>query len=494
MGVDEKDVKIRIAEALKDDSLTRQVMADAVAAEDKMPATSAQFREAYGTTIDTDEDQWRKLTGNSRRDLSPMTQKRMIDLGVYLWESNMLANRIIELPIAFMLAEGVTVSAEDESVADILDEFWTDPINRMDIKLIKKVRELGIFGEQCWPTFVNEFNGKVRLGYLDPAVIETVVHDPDNREQPIGIVTKKDRKGNARRYRVIVNGKEEELFTQRTQAIRETFDTGDCFYFKINDLSTGTRGRSDLLPQIDWLDAYEQFLFGELDRSMFMRAFIWDVELKNATPDEVKQRAREIQTPSPGSTRVHNDSEVWSAESPSLGSGDSANNARLFRNHVLGGASQPEHWFGGGGDVNRSTAGEMDEPTFKMMAMRQIFVKYMLIEVLVYVIRQSELAYTGREPDIRDPIYAFNVQFPEMVTEDLSKYATALVQVTMGVASAINQGLMTKKRALQIIEKISARLGVDFDAEEELDAALKELAKKEEKDVFTDPTKNEDAT
>ena len=478
MAVAKEDIKMRLANALND-----QVLLDVLDAEKSVPDNVVPFREAYGQTIDDDDADWRKLTGDGRRDLAPMTQKRMIELGVYLWESNMLANRIIELPIAFLLAEGVTVSADEEIVADVIDDFWFDPINRMDIKLIKKVRELGMFGEQCYPAFVNEFNGRVRLGYLDPVLIETTVMDPDNPEQPIGIVTKKDKHGNARRYRVIVNGDENDLFTQRTVAIRETFDTGDCFYFRVNELSNSTRGRSDLLAQIDWVDAYEQFLFGELERSSFMRAFIWDVTLKNATPEEVKQRAKDIHPPSPSSVRVHNDSEEWDSVSPDLGSEDSTNNARLFRNHSLSGASMPEHWFGGGGDVNRATASEMGEPTFKMMAMRQQMIKYMITEMVTFAIRQVELV-AGKEPNMRDDFYKFDVQFPEMVNKDVSKYATALTQVVMGVASAINLNIMTKKRGLQIIEKIAARLGVDFDCEVELADAMQEAKDKVEDDVF----------
>ncbi|PCJ88600.1 MAG: hypothetical protein COA54_02465 [Thiotrichaceae bacterium] len=486
MAVVKEDIRTRLANALND-----QVLVDVLEAEKSIPSNIVPFREAYGQTIDVDDADWRKLTGDSHRDLAPMTQKRMVDLGVYLWESNMLANRIVELPIAFMLAEGVTVTADDETVSEVIESFWFDPINRMDIKLIKKVRELGLFGEQCWPTFVNEFNGHVRLGYLDPVVIETVVMDPDNPEQPIGVITKKDRKGRARRYRVIVNGNDNDLFTQRTVEIRETFDTGECFYFNVNSLSTSTRGRSDLLPQIDWLDAYEQFLFGELERSSFARAFIWDVTLKNATPEEIKKRAQEIRVPNPGSVRVHNDSEEWRTESPDLGSEDTEKNARTFRNHSLGGASIPEHWFGGGGDVNRATAGEMGEPTFKVMAMRRQFIKYMLCEVITYAIRQSELSMGG-EPDMRDDIYKFEVQFPEMVSKDVSKYATALTQVVMGVAAAITQGLMTKERGLQIIEKITSRLGVEFDAKTELVNALKEAGSEKEEDAFKEPAAGKD--
>ncbi|HFD87758.1 MAG TPA: hypothetical protein ENJ35_08810, partial [Gammaproteobacteria bacterium] len=277
-----------------------------------------KFVEAAGVTIDADDDQWRKLTGQANRDLSPLTQQRMQKLALYLWESNLLANRIVELPLAFMLAEGVRLVAADEIIQEQLDRFWNDPINSMDLKLPKKARELSLFGEQCWPVFVNEMSGHVRLGYLDPALIETVVTDPDNAEQAIGVVTTKDKKGRARRFRVIVNGADDDLFTERTRAIRETFTDGECFYFPINDLSNGSRGRSDLLAQIDWLDAFDQFMFGEIDRAQFMRAFMWDITLTGATPDEIKVRSREIAAPSPGSVRIHNDAEKWDAVTPDL--------------------------------------------------------------------------------------------------------------------------------------------------------------------------------
>jgi hypothetical protein len=168
----------------------------------------------------------------------------------------------------------------------------------MKVKLPKKVRELSIYGEQCYPAFVNDMDGFVRLGYLDPDLIETRVKDPDNPEQIIGIITCKNSKGIARRYRVIINGPES-VFTQKTQAIRQTFTDGDAFYFAVNDLSNGSAGRSDLLAQIDWLDAYDEFLFGELDRLKFIRAFIWDVTLKGATEADVIKKAKNIGAPAP---------------------------------------------------------------------------------------------------------------------------------------------------------------------------------------------------
>lgn len=447
---------------------------------------TAPMREAYGVTIDADEDNWRPLTGDDKRDLSPITQQRMRETALYLWEVNLLANRLIELPVAYILGEGVKLTCADEDSNKLLQKFWNDPINQMDMKLAKKARELALLGEQCYPTFVNEHNGHVRLGYLNPGLIETVVMDPDNPEQPIGIVTCKDKKGIARRYKVIINGPED-VFTQRTQAIRESFADGEAFYFKVNDLSTGKRGRSDLLAQADWLDAYDEYLFGELDRAKFERAFVWDVTMKSATPDEVEARAKKISAPAPGSTRVHNDSEEWQAVAPVLNGSDSKDKAGLFRNHVLGGGTIPEHWFGGGGDVNRAVGAEMGEPTFKMFTMRQKTLKYMLENIGLYVLRKAALAVSQQEPDMEDPAYQVEAVFPEMTTKDTSKYAAALQQVIAAVGLALDRDLITEETALKIIESVSGRLGVEINIEDELKNARDAASKKAETDTFTDP-------
>src|SRR3990172_8504802 len=111
------------------------------------PLKESAFREAYGETIDADEDQWRKLTGDGNRDLTPLTQQRMQKIAHYLWEQNLLGNRLIELPVAYLCAEGVQLKVDDKDNQRVLDQFWRDPINEIDLKLAKKVRELALFCE-----------------------------------------------------------------------------------------------------------------------------------------------------------------------------------------------------------------------------------------------------------------------------------------------------------------------------------------------------------
>jgi hypothetical protein len=422
-----------------------------------------------GLAVGLDEDDgFRRLTGDADRDLSPISHARMRKVAAHLWRTNLIANRLIELPLAFLLAEGVQVQVAAPRAQAWVEAFWNDPINNFEVKLPKKVRELAIFGEQCYPAFVNEVSGHLRLGYLDPGSIETVICDPENPEQPIGIVTARDAAGRARRYQVIVNGPEE-VFGPRARAIRESLTDGECFYFKINDLSGGTRGNSDLLAQADWLDTYDQYLFGEIERWNFLRAFMWDVTLKGATPEEVRARAREISPPAPGSVRIHNEAEEWRAETPELQQAESAEGARLFRNHVLGGASVPEHWYGGGGNVNKATAQDMGEPAFKVLAMRQRVLKHMIEEILRYQIYRR-LDPTGPLPDPEsfNPDLRPRAVFPEMIRRDTTAYAAALRQVVEAASAAVRQELLSANSATALIALIATQLGLEIDAAEEL--------------------------
>jgi len=446
--------------------------------------------ESASAQIDDDDHLYRRLTGNKEdSDLSSVSQERMIKLVRKLWESNMLANRMIELPLSYILGEGLRMTVDDEDNQKIIDSFWT--FNDLDLTLIGKIRELLMFGEQCWPVFVNPISGAVRIGYLPPSVIDRVITDPQNVEQPIGIKTKADLEGNFKLYKVIV--KFDDALSEDAKSMRENFTAGEAFFYRINGLVSGTRGRSLILAQIDWVDAYENYLYGEMERFSYLSSFIWDVHLKGARDTDVLKRSASMSPPKPGSLNVHNDSEVWSAVTPDIKSVDTSEAARLFRNHALGGGTIPEHWFGGGGDVNRATGESMADPTLKVLASIQKQIKHMLDFVGYYVLEQHHLAAGAGSIPIDDPAFMVNTLFPELGSKDIARYAASLQQVVAAVAFSVQNGLLTMRTAVQLIQSIAGRLGVEFDAEKELIAVMEEVKTQpeEDKDVTATPVEED---
>lgn len=455
------------------------------------PAVPEQpVREAASAQGDG-EAGYRKVGGNgldsvNERDLAPMAQDRMQKLAEYLWQSNLIANRLVELPLAYLLAEGVTLQCANEEHQKLLNAFWADPINNWPLKLQPRVRALGLLGEQCYIANVREGDGFVRLGYLDPRQIATVVNDPHNPEQPIGVVTKRDNRGRQYKYRVIVLGDDHELFHADTCRIRaEDFTDGECLLYQLNKFPNGSRGRSDLLGQMDWLDAYDEFLFNELDRIGYLRSFVWDVTLKGADDKAVQDYEKKFVPPGPNSTFVHNDQVELKPQSPQLQAADTSASARLLRNHVLGGSTMPEHWFGGGGDVNRAAASEMGEPTFKTYSMRQSFLKLMLEEIGRFVLLSAARTH-GTKPDWASDDWQVTAVFPELLNRDITKFASAMQAVVSAVIQMIDAGLMTEETALKIVADVAQRFGQDFDAKTELEKARDEAAERKKQKLQED--------
>ena len=423
---------------------------------------------------------YRGLGGKlSPRDLMPPMHARMQQVAYYLYLVNPLAHRIVEHTKNYVIGDGVEIKAEDAAAQRVIEAFWQDPVNRMDVTLPEIAKELSIFGEQCWLAAVNPVNGRVRLGYLDPAEIEAVewgeigleVGDegPTTVSVPVAVWRRpaaEEKK--SRRFRIVRVDEDPES---------ETFGrlTGECFYFAINKARSASRGVSDLFAIGDYLDGYDKMLFGLIDRVGFANAFIWDVLLKGATEEQIQDWLKDQRPPRPGSVRAHNEQVEWKAVTPTLRAQDFNEAARTIKNMNLAGAGFPEHWFADGGNANRATALEMGGPTLKTLLERQGYVAFMLCALLEFVLDQAVAAGTLEETASR----RFQVQMPEMSVQDLAKAAEALAQVGKTAVELRRAGLIDDETAQQMIASVAVQLNVEMDLHALREKMEREAAKEE---------------
>lgn len=438
-----------------------------------------QVRQAVPSllTYDASMAGFRRLVGNhqeqtSLRDLPMPTHERMQEIAYYLYLTNPMAQWQVQMMSSYILGKGMTPVAKDRRTHVIVDAHWTDPLNNWPVKLENKTQELSLYGEQCWPAFIAPGTGRLRLGYLDPALIGQVVLDPDNAEQPIGIITKtwtNYRPQPERRYRVILDVSDEEL-TPLARQMRDEFTDGDCFYFAVNKVSNGSRGISDLLAKADWLDGYEQFMFNRLERADLANRVLFDMEFTGLTEEQILEKRKQLGQPNPGSWWAHNEKVKLNVSAPKLEAADAAVDARLFKHQCL--AGYPEHWYGGGGDVNRATASEMDEPTFKLLEKRQQYVKHMILAVLRHGVRSAKRVGTLRQSADE----TIDLPLPEMVKADMPKLADTFERVSRTANLNVSNRLMTKVEGRQLIAIATKPLGVDLApmTEEQLDALAAE--------------------
>jgi len=435
------------------------------------------------SVTDKEDIGWRKLTGDSNRNLSPLTQDRMIEISFWLWENNPLASWLIEIIKDFLLAEGLPYEAKNEKVKAVLDGFWFDPLNRMDIYLEKYVRELFMYGELCFPVFKGTQTGKVRLGYIDPAQIKEVITDPENIKAVIGVILKDSSGQTGRKFKTILPKDAETILSKTAQALRDGYTDGECFFFAINNVTNSPRGRSELLVVADWLDAYEQFLFDYADKWPLLNTFVWDMKVEGGDAAAIAEQIKAF-TKKSGSVFGHNEKVDLKPSTPDLKSVDAAEGARLFRNHILGSKSIPEHWFGGGGDVNRATAVEMDSPAYKSLSSKQRYFKYILESIFELVI---DSARDARYLNVTDEEAGqYSVTTPELSSKDLVKNSTVIRETTTSLVLAETNEWISKDTARQVFSMVIGSLGVEID----YDSEKEKLAEEGERKGFEDYTKS----
>lgn len=406
---------------------------------------------------------WRKLTGAPTRELPMMDQARALEVAYWLWKTNPMGKWIIEVTTAFVAAKGLPFTCKNDQVKEVLTDFWNDPVNRMDMHWENFVRELGIYGEQCWPIFTAEQTGRVRLGYVDPAYIQEVLPDPHNVKIKVGLtVGSHDGSCVPRRLRIVLDDENEAFLSREGRALRESFSDGECFFFTVNALTNEMRGTSDLFTIADHLDAYEQFLFDSAEKYAQFNAFFYDITVEGADDKKLQEERERYQPPKTGGAFIHNEKVKTEAVAPELKAADAEKAARLHRNHFLSALGIPEHWAGGGGDVNRATAAEMDAPARKMIEARQEKVKNML-EVMFdcAIARALKARYLVGVPE--DELYSYEVQTPEISDKDVAKLSTMLGQTAAALTAAETNGWISKEEAAKAFAYFLAFVGYEYD-------------------------------
>lgn len=405
--------------------------------------------------------QFRRLSGNSDRELPVATWQRQVEICYWLWKTNPMGNWIIETLTAFVAGKGFSYTAENNDVKQLLDDFWFDPINRLDINLMQMVRELQLFGVQCWPVFRAEQTGKVRLGMIDPARIVEIYADPENAKMLIGVKVQNLHAARTIHYRTILTGEAETVISDTAKQMREGWTDGECFLFAINRVSNDPYGTSDLFVIADWLDEYEQFIYDYAAKAKKQNSFIWDLQLDGADDAACQKAADDYAVNGNGELRVHNEKSKWTAVAPNLQATEIKESASVFRNHILGNKSIPEHWYGGGGDVNRNTASESNEPVMALIGSRQALVKYIIETIFTYVIQSALDARYLMVPE--EEAFQFAIQQPESTNRDLTKIGTAVQALVTAMVAAASQGWIDTPTATKLCAFVIALTGFEYD-------------------------------
>jgi hypothetical protein len=96
-----------------------------------LPAAVAERLQAASISLDNEQG-WRLLNGQSTRELLIMPYEQQIIMAYWLYKTNPLAGFLIDTPAAFIAADTIPYSGENDLVKDILQAFWDR--NRLELR------------------------------------------------------------------------------------------------------------------------------------------------------------------------------------------------------------------------------------------------------------------------------------------------------------------------------------------------------------------------
>ena len=131
---------------------------------------------------------YRRSTTGGLRDFSLIDPDQVRDIIWVLFQSNPIVKRSCQIKRDYILGTGVSPQTQDKKLQALLEKFWE--LNQFSIRQKEFVLQLFLFGEQIFPVFVRKSDGRVKLGYIDPSEVETIITHPENAIEKWAVVVK----------------------------------------------------------------------------------------------------------------------------------------------------------------------------------------------------------------------------------------------------------------------------------------------------------------
>lgn len=453
MSILEKIAKV-IAPGLKGDAEIKTLVAEEIKRTRMGMPISANF--------DPQNEGYRRYSDSvTNRNLMPVQQMRMYEIAYFMWDSSAMFRRLAVMDRGFLFSGRIDITSTDDDVKALIDKFWYDEENKMDIRYPDKAMWLSILGDQCWPVEVNDQTGFVRLKYIDPTLIKEVWVNPDNIEQVQQVETTGFSGRPNKKYNII---------RRDTNIYSKSFErlTGDCLYLSINHPPSAPRGRSDFLALFDWIDALERYGYNYLERAELLLNFVWDIELKGMDENQIREWLRNNPPPQPGAQRAHNENVTWNAVAPDIKSQDMTAGFDMGKGYIMGAAGRPDSWFGAGGKVYQTEAEQMQQVPIADLEQRQEYHKYNIELLIQFVVDQAVI---HGMLSAEKAAAGFTVTMPPVSKKDMNKIIAGIPQLTTALVVAENQQWIRKDTATRMFAFAADNLGYEISAEDEIEAA-----------------------
>ncbi len=378
------------------------------------------------------------------------------------WRQNFLIRQIVRLTTAYVVGDGIRVSATHPWAKEFVTEFWTDKQNRLAGRLPAWCDELTRAGELFIALFPNRVSGMQYVRAIPARQITTVETDPEDYEKETGYVelptlTPALSQG--------ARGWEPKHWNSPLTAGP---DEPVLLHFTINKAVGATRGEGDLTPLLPWARRYVEWL-KERVRANKVRNDLACAEVIVEDDSQVEKKRAQYATnpPTGGGIFVHGKGEELKFPSANIGAYEAKDDGLALRLAMAAGANIPLHFLGEGASATRSTAQEMGDPTLRHYRMRQVC----LVEIVTDLVEQAYTRRCATLGERRAVDMGLVVEVPDVSRTDSQALASAAASIVAAFATMKANGWITDELAVRTAFKFAGEVLSEEQIKEVLDHA-----------------------
>lgn len=371
------------------------------------------------------------------------------------WRQNPLARRIVGLTTEYVVSGGLRIYSEHVGTHAFLQEWWTDDLNRMEIRVFEWCDELTRTGE-LFPLLSTDAGGMTYVRAVPAADIGDIVTAPNDLEQ-------------------------EELFLPVDALVADVLpwigydkraDAPDedgsfparMLHFALNRPVGALRGESDLAPILRWLRRHGAWLEDRARLNRFRQAFLYVVHkaFKSESERLARQAELNMNPPNPGTILVVDQSETWEIMHPKLDSFEASEDGLSLKKMIVAGVGLPLHFLAEPESATRTTAEAAGGPAFRHLERRQIFFFFWLRMVARVAVRRRAMVDATVDAGAH-----IHIQGGDIFQRDNVSLAQAAASVISSFLQLRREGLIDDAELLRLSYKFAGEV---VDVEEILKA------------------------
>lgn len=452
---------------------------------------------------------WMRLMFEGEQEFTREGLKKIVELARIMFIKNPLIKRGVMVKALYIWAQGISVKYKNPELNKILQDFWDDPKNQVELtghqaQMLKQV-DYEVVSNIFFCFFVRPSDGRVHVRTLPFEEITDVISDPEDAKTPRYYVRKwtekKFNEGTGRfniRQRIAYYPD----WNYKPKNKPSKIGSGDVmwatpvYHVKSGGMSGWKFGVSNVYAAIDWARAYKEFLE---DVASLMRAysrFAWKRVTKGGKKAIAAERAKMASTLASGTGNTETNPPPVTGAMAFLGEGTdlqpmqvrgasiSPDDGRRLLLMVAAALGYPETMFGDVSVGTFATAKTMDRPTELAMKEGQTTWTDIFRNIFNFVVLQAMKANDSKIKSLgkvvttedngiieekivwNDPLTGYlDIDFPPILERDIQTSVQAIV-----TALTLNGQQLTL-----LNEELATRLILKAIAEDDVDEIMAEL-------------------